>query len=132
MEPIPAYARMPEILNLIHSGKIDFRYLDVLKRMGKFKDDILSKWLNINVKTFRAYKKGSVSIGPGIQEHTVMLLSLIKHGVQVFGSSDTFSKWLHQENFHLDGKKPANFLNTISGIKFIDDQISGIEFGDNA
>ncbi|MDZ7740824.1 MAG: MbcA/ParS/Xre antitoxin family protein [Bacteroidota bacterium] len=132
LEPIPAYARMPEVLRLVQSGSIDFRYLDVLKRLGKFKDDLLSGWLNINVKTFRSYKNGRVAISPDIQEHTVMLLSLIKHGHEVFGNADAFAQWLKTENFHLDGSRPSDYLNTISGIKFIDDHISGIAFGDNA
>jgi uncharacterized protein (DUF2384 family) len=132
MEPIPAYVRMPDVLIMVQNGNIDFRYLDILKRISKFKDDVLSSWLNINVKTFRSYKKGAAAIGPDIQEHTVMLLSLIKHGTNVFGDTTAFSSWLESPNFHLDNKKPSDFLNTISGIKFIDDQLSGIEYGDNA
>lgn len=132
MEPIPAYIRMPEVMSLVQSGSIDFRYLDVLKNISHAKDDVLSSWLNINVKTFRSYKKGTVAFGPDIQEHTVMLLSLIKHGTDVFGDTDAFSSWLETENFYLDGRKPSDFLNTISGIKFIDDHLTGMEYGDNA
>lgn len=56
----------------------------------------------------------------------------MKHGIEVFNSSDEFSKWLETENYYLDKKKPIEYLNTISGIKFIDDLLTGMEYGDNA
>jgi len=132
MEPIPAYVQMPETLTLVSSGMIDSRYLNVLKKISSVKDEVISSWLNINVKTFRSYKKSSLELSPDVQEHTVMLLSLMKHGIDVFGSKEAFSQWIERENISLDGSSPSGYLNTVSGIKFIDDRLSGMEYGDNA
>jgi len=131
LECIPARISTSEVLNLINSGVINSKYLLFLKTLSEFNDETISAWLNINVKTYRTYKKTESKIKEDIQEHAVMLLALIKHGIDVFGTNENFNKWLKTENFYFSQKEPINYLNTISGIKFIDDQLTGIEYGDN-
>ena len=132
LERIPARISTSEVLNLINSGVINSKYLLSLKTLSEFNDETISAWLNINVKTYRTYKKTKSNIKEDIQEHTVMLLALIKHGIDVFGTNGNFNQWLKTENFYFSQKEPIEYLNTISGIKFIDDQLTGIEYGDNA
>lgn len=57
--------------------------------------------------------------------------SLIKHGKKVFGSKPKFEEWLQSRNFFFDGKPPIEFLSTVRGIRFIDDRLTGMEYGDN-
>jgi len=128
---IPSQLSDVEVLYMVKNNEINSNHLVALKNETTFSDDEISKWLNINVKTFRAYKKTSALIKPDIQEHTIKLLSLIRHGTEVFGSVNAFSQWLNTNHLFLDFKKPADFLNTISGIKFIDNRLYGIEYGDN-
>jgi uncharacterized protein (DUF2384 family) len=66
-----------------------------------------------------------------LKEHIILLLSLIKHGTQVFGSKDGFDQWLTTGNFFLDSKTPVTFLNTVTGIRFIDERLTAMEYGDN-
>jgi len=65
-----------------------------------------------------------------LQEHVIMLLSLMKHGVDVFENAETFEKWLRLANPFFDGECPITFLDTINGIAFVDDRLTAIEFGD--
>jgi uncharacterized protein (DUF2384 family) len=44
---------------------------------------------------------------------------------------EEFERWLNQENFYFDNKRPVAFMNTITGIKFIDDRLTAMEHGDN-
>jgi len=132
MEPIPTYNTTSNIISFISSTSIDSQYIQLLKNYTNYNDDDISTWLNMNVKTFRSYKKNISPIRPDIQEHTICLLSLVKHGVAVFGSKEVFGQWLNTPNTLLEGKKPSSFLNTISGIQFIDNRLTGIEYGDNA
>ena len=60
-----------------------------------------------------------------------MILTLIKHGREVFGSVEKFSSWLDTENFFFDKKTPSKFLTTSSGLKFVDDRLTAMEYGDN-
>ena len=57
---------------------------------------------------------------------------LFKHGIEVFGTKENFTNWLEKENFFFDKKAPIEFTKTNIGIKFIDDRLTGIEYGDNA
>lgn len=44
---------------------------------------------------------------------------------------EDFELWLSQKNYLLDNRAPEDFLETISGIKFIDNRLTAIEFGEN-
>jgi uncharacterized protein (DUF2384 family) len=102
-----------------------------MKTCTRFTDDILSDWLNISVKTFREYKKPNSVFKENVKEQVLLLLSLIKHGIEVFGSVNEFDNWLNRDNFYFDNKSPMSFMNTVTGIKFIDDRLTAMEYGDN-
>ena len=129
---IPSQINSTDVVQLVQEGSVTSKYMAVLKAAAVNADEIISGWLNINVKTFRNYKTKDTNIKQDLQEHTIMLISLMKHGQEVFETPENFSNWLSQKNFYLDWKKPNSFLNTISGIRFIDDQLTSIEYGDNA
>jgi len=57
---------------------------------------------------------------------------LMQHGIEVFGTKEKFNIWLERENFFFDKKAPIEFTNTDEGLKFINDRLIGIEYGDNA
>jgi len=58
-------------------------------------------------------------------------LSLIQHGRKVFDSIQKFEEWLKRENFYFNRNAPIEYLKTITGIRFIDDRLTAIEYGDN-
>ena len=128
---IPAHINTNELLNLINSRAITSKSLLVLKSLTNFRDEVIANWLNINVKTFRSYKSVDIPIKEDLQEHTILLIALMKHGMDVFGNQENFSRWLETENFYLGKKKPMGYLNTISGIQFIDSRLTAMEYGDN-
>ena len=134
----PATAYLPSkidynaTLGLIRDDKAGYQHLKALKDYTSFTDEKIADWLEISVKTYRAYKKPNAQIKTGIKEHALMALSLIKHGTAVFGETESFVQWLETENFYFDKKAPITFMHTNSGMRFIDDQLAGIEYGDNA
>ena len=131
LKNIPSRVDTNVTLGMIKSDKVGPQHLQAIKDLTLFSDEKISDWLDISVKTFRLYKKPDSTIKARIQEQTVMALSLIKHGLEVFGSTEDFSTWLEKENFFFDKKAPIDFMNTNSGIKFIDDRLTALEFGDN-
>ena len=58
--------------------------------------------------------------------------SLMDNGIKVFGTKENFEIWLQRENFFFDKKAPAEFMYTLEGIKFINDRLTGMQYGDNA
>ena len=106
-------------------------YVNVLKESSLLTDELLSDCLDVSVKTFRTYKNTQQTISFSLKEHIVMLISLFQHGNVVFGSSQSFENWLFKENLLLFNKKPSHFLKSVSGIRLIDDRLTGMEYGDN-
>lgn len=131
LKDIPNRINDTDILLYLQKEKINWSYVQTLKDSTKFNDDVLSGLLNVSVKTFRSYKKPDQEINDNIKEHLLLLLSIIQHGKKVFGTSEKFDEWLIKENFFFDRKAPIEFLNTITGIRFIDDRLTAIEYGDN-
>lgn len=128
---IPGQISQNEMLNILHTKKIDHRYLSELKKLTRLNDDNISELLDITVKTYRSYRKPNAEYKDSMKERILMLSSLYKHGTEVFGTPENFNEWLNSENFFWGGKKPATMLNTFSGIKFINDSLTGMEYGDN-
>ena len=131
LKNIPSRVNTNSTLWMIKSGEVGPQHLQAIKDLTLFNDEKISNWLDISVKTFRSYKKPHGIIKARIKEQAVMTLSLIKHGIEVFGTREKFSEWLSKENFFFDKKAPAEYMDTNSGIKFIDDRLTALEYGDN-
>ena len=126
LQKVPRTINDGEILYLLYNTDINWKYVDAIKSFTDFTDDLISDWLNISVKTFREYKKPDSTFKENVKEQVLLLLSLFKHGEAVFGTVKDFSGWLNQPNFYFDKKLPSSFLNTITGIKFIDDRLTAM------
>ena len=128
---IPEIGNFTNILFYLRKNNVNWQYLNYLKEITTLNDEIISSWLNINPKTLRAYRKPESVLKDNVKEHLVLIISLYKHGTDVFESKENFDKWLQTKNRFLDNIPPKDFLDTIIGIKFIDDQLVAIEYGDN-
>ena len=128
---VPRQISDSDVLFYLQTKDIGWQYVETLKNMTDFNDQTLSDWLNVSIKTFRSYKQPQNKFNENIKEHVLLLISLIKHGISVFGSSKDFEKWLSEKNFYFDNKSPVTFLNTITGIRYTDDRLTAIEYGDN-
>lgn len=128
---IPEIGNFTKILFYLRKNDINFNYFNYFREITTLNDDIISSWLNINSKTLRTYRKPESVSKDNIKEHLVILISLYNHGIDTFGDKENFDKWLISDNYFLDNKPPMDFLDTITGIKFIDDRLTAIEYGDN-
>lgn len=106
-------------------------YISQLSETVSLNDDIIADWLNITPRTYRNYKSKATDLKPNMKEHIVMLLALYNHGSDVFGDTSTFEKWLSTPNLLLDDRAPLTYLNTINGIRLIDDRLTALEYGEN-
>jgi putative toxin-antitoxin system antitoxin component (TIGR02293 family) len=129
---VPSIGNDVDILFFIKNEEVDLQYLNHLKEVSSFSDDVIANWLDVNVKTLRNYRKSDSDLKESLKERLVLLLSLYQHGIDVFGNAENFDKWLASENFYFDNKAPKDFLSTSSGIRYTDDRLTGMEYGDNA
>ncbi|MBC6399426.1 MAG: DUF2384 domain-containing protein [Ekhidna sp.] len=128
---IPDRVTDTQVLHLLHSEVMSKMQVQVFKNYTQLEDETLSDWLNISVKTFRNYKKTDTELKENIKERIILLISLFKHGKEVFGTTDQFISWMNIDNPFLDYSKPIDYLNTITGIRFINDRLTAMEYGDN-
>lgn len=132
IEEIPSVGDFSNVYFYTVKSNVDAEFIAILDRIIGLNDTILSKWLNITPRTFRNYKNNDkLVLKDNIKEHIILILSLYKHGIAVFGSVKDFEFWLSQKNYLLDNRAPGDFLETISGIKFIDNRLTAMEFGEN-
>lgn len=116
---------------MLNQKEINWQYVNAVKKLTAVTDDVLSDWLNLSVKTFREYRKPNSEFKENVKEHILVLLALFKHGIGVFGTSKDFETWLNTPNFHFDNDKPASYLSKITGVRFVDDRLTAMEYGDN-
>ncbi len=132
MDEIPSMHDFSKFYFYLNESKADNYYIGILNSLFGLNDNILSDWLNISTKTLRTYKnKSDVVLKENLKEHVVSIIALYKHGIEVFGDKENFEKWLTAKNMLLDNKAPIEFLDMISGIKFIDSRLIAMEFGEN-
>src|ERR1700761_390233 len=94
LKGIPSRVDTSATLGLVKSGKFGPQHLQAIKDLTLFNDEKISNWLDISVKTYRLYKTSKTEIKARITEQAIMTLSLIKHGIEVFGTKEGFSGWL--------------------------------------
>jgi hypothetical protein len=127
---IPEIGNFTKILFYLRNNDVNWNYFNYFKEITTLSDEITSNWLNINSKTLRAYRKPESTSKDNVKEHLVLIIALYQHGIDVFDGKENFDSWLISENYYFDRKAPMDFLDTITGIKFIDDRLTAIEFGD--
>ncbi|MES2863128.1 MAG: MbcA/ParS/Xre antitoxin family protein [Bacteroidota bacterium] len=86
----------------------------------------------ITPKTFIKYKNNETKIPSRIAELAIELSTLYELGNVVFGNSTIFNQWLEKENPFFNNTKPAQYLNTSTGIHLIYEELKRIEFGATA
>jgi len=132
IEALPAQISPSWYIAKLYDKTFEAVYIHTLRKMSNVSKKALSEVLNITTKTLDTYSDHPEKIRIDTKEHVLMLMSLWKHGAEVFGSRDEFNEWLHEPNFYFDHKEPITFLNTNNGIRFIDNRLTAMEYGDNA
>jgi len=131
LEGIPNRLSESEILYSLRTQNIDTRYLNAMKKVTSFSLEAMAEWLNVTPRTLRNYSQLKTTWNESFKEHLLLLLGLFKHGQKVFGSSAGFDEWLKLKNFYFDDAAPVSFLNTVTGVRFVDNSLTAMEFGDN-
>ncbi|RYM34848.1 DUF2384 domain-containing protein [Brumimicrobium glaciale] len=132
IEEAPATVSDVEMVYYVNSVNIASREFKFFKKLARKTDKIISEWFNISEKTFQNYKNLKTEISMPFKEKFLLLVSLYKKGELVFGSKEAFNHWLETPNFQFNNTPPVEFFKSISGIRYIEDRLTGIEYGDNA
>jgi len=131
LKPIPPTISDSQVIHYLHSKKLGKKAIGQLKLFSDATDKVMSTWFDVSEKTFQNYKNSEAVLSINFREKLLLLLSLFNHGERVFGAVEEFNHWVNQPNFYFDNKAPIEFFQTISGIRYVDDRLTGMEYGDN-
>lgn len=108
-------------------------YFKNLLRITKLPIKILAKTVfEVTPKTFSSYLHSDNILPIRIQELSIKLNELYAKGNLIFGSVNNFNEWMNKDSFGLEGMKPIELINTITGMELILDELVSIEFGTTA
>lgn len=132
---IKEYPLDTEDLNMIvsdaNTGVYASSFFDFADASG-YNQNKLASILNISVKTLLRYRQSRSKMSPQNSEHIIKLFALYRKGIDIFTSIASFNNWLEKPSYGLGNNIPMNYLNTISGIDLILEELTKIEFGDLA
>ncbi len=134
---LPTYINEHSILNLVQEGALaEEKYQEYFSNIKTFtgvNDKDIAAWLGLSERTYGNYKRAqSIFFKPQTRVQILMIMALIQHGKEVFGSYSKFTQWLETENFYFNKKRPMDYMNTSVGLKYIDNRLTAMEYGDNA
>ena len=88
----------------------------------------MARILHTSDRTMRRYTDESL-LNPEQSERLIELAKLYAHGIDVFGSSARFRRWLNSTILSLGNQRPLDLLDTSVGISLVDDTLGRIEHG---
>jgi len=92
----------------------------------------LADFFEMTPKTLAKYKNEKLKLPIRYAELAVKLDILYSLGSELFGSTKDFNRWLGEESYGLNDKKPIEILNTVTGIDAVTDELKRIEYGATA
>ena len=132
IDSIPQTVSESEMILYLNSFELGNKQVKLFKKLVKATDKLISEWFDISEKTFQNYKNSKSELSINFKEKMVLLIALYKKGEFVFGSKEAFNSWLEKPNFQFNNTPPIEYFKSISGIRYIEDRLTGIEYGDNA
>ncbi len=107
-------------------------FLRVVDKTGLTIKILAENIFEITPKTFIKYKNNNTKVPSRITEIAIEISTLYDLGIELFGSAVVFNAWLDKENMFFNNKKPAQFLNTSTGIHYVYEELKRLEFGTTA
>lgn len=117
----------PDIIQQARKG-VSMSFLLRLARHMDLSLQDLAGILHVSLRTVQRYSDMKV-LDTDLSSKAILLASLHKKGVQVFGSDEAFSEWLRTPVPALDGYKPISFLDTPFGFQLLHQVLGRIEHG---
>ena len=105
--------------------------LDFLSLSG-FTQDEFQETFKTTVKTIQNHVTRELSLDAALSEKLLKSFALFDKGTEVFGSARNFHQWLGTPAYGLGNQLPFDLMDTITGIRLIEEELIRIEHGDLA
>jgi putative toxin-antitoxin system antitoxin component (TIGR02293 family) len=124
-------APMRSDLDLVEAGRagITKASLDILTEFtGLPRKKMAESILNVSVKTLER-KADKEKLDTRISSHVIEIARLLQHAYAVFENEEKVRAWLSSGNEALDNKKPAELMDSLTGLGMLHDLLTRIEEG---
>lgn len=125
------YANDINLLNRSKQGLSAKAALDFLSLSG-FTQDEFQETFKTTVKTIQNHVTRELTLDAALSEKLLKSFALFDKGAEIFGSADNFHQWLGTPAYGLGNQLPFDLMDTITGIRLIEEELIRIEFGDLA
>lgn len=116
-----------ELIELSRKG-ISRSAVDVVAQKIGFSDREMARVLNISERTFHRYTPDT-QLDTASTERLLKLMLLYQHGEEVFSNLDDFKPWVRQPMRIFADKSALELLDTATGLEWVNNVLSRIEFG---
>jgi putative toxin-antitoxin system antitoxin component (TIGR02293 family) len=120
--------RTPEELKAWIREGLPFSSLETVMERFRLNRDEVSSALDLPPRTL-ARRKQERRLRPAESDRLFRLARLAAQAVEVLGSEDKASRWLHTPNRALGGEAPLTLLDTDLGARQVEDLLGRIEHG---
>ncbi len=105
---------------------------DDMLAVANYDKDFAADLLDVSYKTVTRYQKEKKKLSPLQSEYILKTIALFNKGNKVFGSEESFSRWLDKPAFGLGNNIPRKLITTVGGINYVIDELNRIAHGDLA
>ena len=92
----------------------------------------IASLLYVTPRTIKNYQNENKNLPVLQSEQLLKLYALYDKGIEAFGDTEAFNRWLSKPAFGLNNQVPNQLLLTSTGIKLIMDELNRIQHGDFA
>lgn len=127
-----SYIQQEEFNTLAEPQAIYATAFNDMVEVSNYDKDFAADLLDVSYKTVTRYQKEKKKLSPLQSEYILKTIVLFNKGNQVFGTKESFNRWLDKPAFGLGNRIPRAFITTVGGINFIMDELNRIAHGDLA
>jgi putative toxin-antitoxin system antitoxin component (TIGR02293 family) len=102
--------------------------LDFLALSG-FTQNEFQETFKTTVKTIQNHVIKELTLDAPLSEKLLKCFALFDKALEIFGTPEVFSRWLHKPAFGLGYQVPLEMLDTIIGIQLVEEELIRIAYG---
>ena len=126
------YLENEEMSMVSEPGEVYASAFNDMVAVASYDKDYAADLLDISYKTVTRYQKEKKKLSPLQSEYILKTIALFNKGNKVFGSEESFIRWLDKPAFGLGNKIPRKLVTTVGGINYVIDELNRIAHGDLA
>lgn len=116
-----------DLINITRQGLPKSAVTSLSKILG-ISMEKMSDLLHVSHRTIQR-KRNTDLLNTYSTEQVLEIAEVISRGIEVLGTLEDFTAWLHSKIRHLNYKKPIHFLDTHFGTNMVLDTLGRIEHG---